>query len=73
MLYSVENQALEGHTWQSTTYASYSSADRAVDGDKRTDNRYCTRTKTEALPTWRVDLGDICRVAYINITTRSGA
>ena len=73
MLYSVENHALEVHTWQSTTYASYSIADRAVDGDERTSFWHCTRTRKESWPTWRVDLGDICRVAYINITNHSGA
>ena len=70
-LYFVENLAFGKHAWHSSQSRSFI-AEHAVDGDNDTDISKCTRTRTEAWPTWRVDLGDIYRVGYVNITTRNG-
>ena len=74
MVTFVENLALGKDAWQSTTYPhdSYFRATRAVDGDRNPNNLACTRTEDEDWPTWRVDLGTIYRVDYVNITTRDG-
>ena len=70
--YFVENLALEKDTLQSTTFGapSWYNSSQAVDGHRSTGHRECTRTTQEAWPTWRVDLGGIYRVGYINITSR---
>ena len=65
-----ENLALNKNTWESTTPYTHVPPSNAVDGNKLLDPLDCSRTSTEAWPTWRVDLGDIYRVAYFNITNR---
>ena len=68
--YFVENLALGKDAWESSIYRSYV-AGNAVDGDHDTNMAKCTRTGSETWPTWRVDLGDIYHVGYVNITTRN--
>ena len=70
-LHSVENLALGKEAWQSSQALSFIAKD-AVDGHNDTNINRCTRTIPEAWPTWRVDLGDIYHVGYVNITTRNG-
>ena len=70
-LHSVENLALGKDAWQSSQVLSFI-AKHAVDGIHDTHIGKCTRTITGAWPTWRVDLGEIYHVGYVNITTRNG-
>ena len=63
-----ENLALKKPAWQSSTIASYTGADRAVDG-QYTDLRgwagQCAASDEGQTAEWRVDLGEVKNIHHV--------
>ena len=67
------NIALGKTTRQSSTYANYTTSDKAVDGSRKnnmTRHKSCACTKKNSPSWWRVDLGQPSKVVSVKITNR---
>lgn len=62
---TTENVALNGDSWQSSTYSQSTESSLAVDGDTSTVN--CSETDYEKNPWWTVDLGAMTYVYQITV------
>lgn len=75
--YLKENIALGKPTWQEHPWSdpNYYSGDNAVDGlytDRSLTGRQCSMSANDQYTaTWRVDLGNVFRISYINIYYRT--
>eukprot|EP00795_Rhopilema_esculentum_P007212 gene7212-12892_t len=68
----VRNVAYGKQSKQSSDMHSYTSADKAVDGNRNSnlDSRFCASTTDSDQPWWEVDLGQSFLIAGIQITNR---
>ncbi|XP_073677559.1 fucolectin-like [Garra rufa] len=67
-----ENLALGAEAVQSSTYNYLGAAQKAIDGNRRSDYHFrsCSHTKGDKDPWWRVDLKEVHKVTRVIITNR---